>query len=64
MIFLIVTTVSEVKASNLTPLPPSAPLATAPRPVRTEAPALPPRNNQSLPLVKQINEEVITKGNQ
>ncbi|KAL0893243.1 hypothetical protein ABMA27_014844 [Loxostege sticticalis] len=61
--YLTVTTVSEVKASNLTPLPPSAPLATAPRPVRTEAPALPPRNNQSLPLVKQINEEVAISNN-
>ncbi|XP_026724837.1 voltage-dependent T-type calcium channel subunit alpha-1G-like isoform X5 [Trichoplusia ni] len=53
--YLTVTSVSEVKASNLAP--PTAVVPVAPRELAT--PALPARLNvQPLPLMKQINEEV------
>ncbi|RVE51646.1 hypothetical protein evm_003778, partial [Chilo suppressalis] len=58
--YLTVTSVSEVKASNLAP---SSPLPVAPRTSRAEAPTLPPRPNQPLPLIKQINEEVSINNN-
>ncbi|CAH0723262.1 unnamed protein product, partial [Brenthis ino] len=54
--YLTVTTVSEVKTSNLTPSTPQL----------AQIPSRPPRNdsirsnNQGLPLIKQINEEVVT----
>lgn len=53
-----VTSVSEVKASNLGPSSPVVPVT--PRPVRElPAPSIPTRINvQPLPLMKQINEEV------
>ncbi|CAK1547322.1 unnamed protein product [Leptosia nina] len=50
--YLTVTTVSEVKASNLTPSGQLPQLSSRPHE------ALPRANNQQLPLIKQINEEV------
>ncbi|XP_053607628.1 voltage-dependent T-type calcium channel subunit alpha-1G-like isoform X3 [Plodia interpunctella] len=59
--YLTVTTVSEVKASNLVPPGQVAQIST--RSTRNEAP-LPARpNNQPLPLIKQINEEVAINNN-
>ncbi|XP_014366903.2 voltage-dependent T-type calcium channel subunit alpha-1G isoform X2 [Papilio machaon] len=60
--YLTVTTVSEVKSSNLTPPPPQLPIPT--KPARNESAVLPTRpNNQPLPLIKQINEEVTISNN-
>ncbi|XP_049868679.1 voltage-dependent T-type calcium channel subunit alpha-1G-like isoform X3 [Pectinophora gossypiella] len=59
--YLTVTSISEVKTSNLNPAP--LPLL-APKPPRIDPPALPTRsNNQPLPLIKQINEEVTINNN-
>lgn len=54
------TTVSEIKASNLVPSPAQLThTAPIPRPPRNEVATLPVRpNNQPLALIKQINEEV------
>ncbi|XP_037293759.1 voltage-dependent T-type calcium channel subunit alpha-1G isoform X2 [Manduca sexta] len=61
--YLTVTTVSEVKASNLSPTQLSHPTP-SPRPTRNEVATLPTRpNNQPLPLIKQINEEVAINNN-
>ncbi|CAB3224354.1 unnamed protein product [Arctia plantaginis] len=59
--YLTVTTVCEVKTSNLSPVVGSAgaPVVTSRATRELPAPALPTRpNNQPLPLMKQINEEV------
>ncbi|CAH2106214.1 unnamed protein product [Euphydryas editha] len=56
--YLTVTTVSEVKASNLTPTTPQPPQI----PPRPRNDSLRP-NNQALPLIKQINEEVSINNN-
>lgn len=53
-IFVSVTSISEVKASNLTPTTPQVPQISS-RLSRQES--LRP-NNQPLPFIKQINEEV------
>lgn len=52
--FISVTSISEVKASNLTPTTPQVPQI-SPRLSRQDS--LRP-NNQALPFIKQINEEV------
>ncbi|XP_052759343.1 voltage-dependent T-type calcium channel subunit alpha-1G [Galleria mellonella] len=57
-----VTSVSEVKASNLTPLPAQV-AQVATRQPRNESPLTSRPNNQSLPLIKQINEEVAINNN-
>ncbi|CAH2037210.1 unnamed protein product, partial [Iphiclides podalirius] len=61
--YLTVTTVTEVKTSNLTS--PSTPLSQIqPRTPRNETASLSTRsNNQPLPLIKQINEEVTINNN-
>ncbi|XP_026324776.1 voltage-dependent T-type calcium channel subunit alpha-1G [Hyposmocoma kahamanoa] len=60
--YLTVTSISEVKASNL---PPPSVSHLTPRVTRHEVPPpLPARpNNQPLPLIKQINEEVTINSN-
>ncbi|XP_063362295.1 voltage-dependent T-type calcium channel subunit alpha-1G-like isoform X2 [Cydia amplana] len=59
--YLTVTTVSEVKTSNLPPTPPQ--LQLTPKSPRHETPVPARPKNQSLPLVKQINEEVTINNN-
>ncbi|KAJ0177332.1 hypothetical protein K1T71_007341 [Dendrolimus kikuchii] len=61
--YITVTTVSEVKSSNLSPTVAQVAQVT-PRPARNEVATLQPRhNNQALPLIKQINEEVAINNN-
>ncbi|XP_062529385.1 voltage-dependent T-type calcium channel subunit alpha-1G isoform X1 [Bombyx mori] len=63
--YITVTTVSEVKSSNLTPPPATiSRVPSLPRTPRNEVSTLPTRpNNQPLPLIKQINEEVTISNN-
>ncbi|XP_072931859.1 voltage-dependent T-type calcium channel subunit alpha-1G-like [Epargyreus clarus] len=60
--YLTVSSMPEVKSSNLSPTTTQLPSLT--RPSRNESPALSTRpNNQPLPLIKQINEEVTINNN-